>query len=244
MNRQETVAQDLGERLSVLLPAIRKWGEDRVIHRNMLYEAREGVPEDSSAVAYRWANFCQHGKLPQTGIVLCEPERADSDLANTHQLTGKMALAKRGGNSVSEKAQLVTAAGAVGLIIVNRDDKLEETDAHINGQRPAAIPVVLIRAKDAQALLSSGHSSSLQLNPRQQEAAEMQATDSTLIWQLQHQFVCIYHWLKTYQNDKAVRWLEQKNPIPVVALPFSVSNEETLFQWYEGILKQLLDVKQ
>ena len=48
----------------------------------------------------------------------------------------------------------------------------------------------------------------------------------------------------TYQNDKAVRWLVEKNPVPVVALPFSVSNEETLFQWYERILKQLLDSKQ
>lgn len=47
----------------------------------------------------------------------------------------------------------------------------------------------------------------------------------------------------TYQNDKAVRWLEQKTHIPVVALPFSVSKEETLIQWYERILNQLLDIK-
>ncbi len=48
----------------------------------------------------------------------------------------------------------------------------------------------------------------------------------------------------TYQNDKAVRWLADKTHIPVVALPFSVSSDETLFQWYERILSQLLDIKQ
>ena len=48
----------------------------------------------------------------------------------------------------------------------------------------------------------------------------------------------------TYQNDKAVRWLAEKTHIPVVALPFSVSSDETLFQWYERILSQLLDIKQ
>ena len=48
----------------------------------------------------------------------------------------------------------------------------------------------------------------------------------------------------TYQNDKAVRWLVEKTPIPVVALPFSVDKDETLFQWYERILNKLMDIKQ
>jgi len=48
----------------------------------------------------------------------------------------------------------------------------------------------------------------------------------------------------TYQNDKAVRWLVDKNPLPVVALPFSVTDGETLFQFYEKMLKQLLDSTQ
>ncbi|MCU7800315.1 MAG: zinc ABC transporter substrate-binding protein [gamma proteobacterium symbiont of Lucinoma myriamae] len=47
----------------------------------------------------------------------------------------------------------------------------------------------------------------------------------------------------SYQNDKAVRWLEQKTHIPVVTLPFTVSTDETLFEWYESIIKQLLDSK-
>ena len=57
----------------------------------------------------------------------------------------------------------------------------------------------------------------------------------------QHQADMILY--ATYQNDKAVRWLAQKTHIPVVALPFSVNNDETLFQWYERILNQLLDIK-
>ena len=57
----------------------------------------------------------------------------------------------------------------------------------------------------------------------------------------QHQADMILY--ATYQNDKAVRWLADKTNIPVVALDFSVSSDETLFQWYERILKQLLDSK-
>ncbi len=57
----------------------------------------------------------------------------------------------------------------------------------------------------------------------------------------QHQADMILY--ATYQNDKAVRWLADKTHIPVVALTFSVSNDESLFQWYERILNQLLDVK-
>ncbi|MCW8932129.1 MAG: zinc ABC transporter substrate-binding protein [Gammaproteobacteria bacterium] len=47
----------------------------------------------------------------------------------------------------------------------------------------------------------------------------------------------------TYQDSKAVHWLEEKTNIPVVALPFSVSNDETLFQWYEKIINQLMSIK-
>lgn len=57
----------------------------------------------------------------------------------------------------------------------------------------------------------------------------------------QHQADMILY--ATYQNDKAVRWLAQKTHIPVVALPFSVSSDENLFQWYDSIINQLLDIK-
>lgn len=45
----------------------------------------------------------------------------------------------------------------------------------------------------------------------------------------------------SYQNDKAVRWLANNTSIPVVALPFSVAADETLYQWFEGLIDQLLE---
>ena len=43
-----------------------------------------------------------------------------------------------------------------------------------------------------------------------------------------------------YQNDKSVRWLSQKTGLPVVGLPFSVSKKESLMQWFDRFLNQLL----
>jgi zinc/manganese transport system substrate-binding protein len=44
-----------------------------------------------------------------------------------------------------------------------------------------------------------------------------------------------------YQSDKAVQWLATKTRTPVIALPFSVSNGETLFQWFDSLLNRLLE---
>lgn len=43
-----------------------------------------------------------------------------------------------------------------------------------------------------------------------------------------------------YQNDKPARWLSKKTGLPIVTLPFSVSKEETLNQWFDRFLTQLL----
>ena len=43
-----------------------------------------------------------------------------------------------------------------------------------------------------------------------------------------------------YQNNKSARWLSQKTGIPVVGLPFSVSEKESLIWWFERLLNQLL----
>jgi len=45
----------------------------------------------------------------------------------------------------------------------------------------------------------------------------------------------------SYQSDQAARWLSKKTAIPVIALPFSVSAGETLFQWFDGLVNKLLD---
>ncbi len=45
----------------------------------------------------------------------------------------------------------------------------------------------------------------------------------------------------SYQNAKPARWLSQKTGLPVVSLPFSVSDKENLIQWFDKFLNQLLD---
>jgi len=44
-----------------------------------------------------------------------------------------------------------------------------------------------------------------------------------------------------YQSGKSARWLSQKTGIPAVGLPFSVSEKETLTQWFDRLLTQLLN---
>ena len=43
-----------------------------------------------------------------------------------------------------------------------------------------------------------------------------------------------------YQDDKSARWLSQKTGLPVIGLPFSVSDKESLTQWFDRLLNQLL----
>ena len=44
-----------------------------------------------------------------------------------------------------------------------------------------------------------------------------------------------------YQSDKSARWLAQKTALPVVGLPFSVAEKESLMQWFDRFLNQLLE---
>jgi zinc/manganese transport system substrate-binding protein len=46
----------------------------------------------------------------------------------------------------------------------------------------------------------------------------------------------------SFQNDKSARWLAQKTELPIVSLPFSVSDNETLIQWFDRLLNRLLKV--
>ena len=118
-------------------------------------EGRDGNLEDDVTIVYRRAHFCNRDlHMPQLDVVLCEPEQADADLRNSHHLKGKVAVVKRGGNLFHEKTQRVTAAGALGLVIVNTEDAL--CDFGAKGYS-ATIPVVMIKAKDAQTLLESGN---------------------------------------------------------------------------------------
>lgn len=44
----------------------------------------------------------------------------------------------------------------------------------------------------------------------------------------------------SYQDSKAAYWLSERTGIPVIALDFSVAPDETLMQWFERLLDQLL----
>lgn len=44
----------------------------------------------------------------------------------------------------------------------------------------------------------------------------------------------------SYEDNKAARWLSQKTGLPVLILPFSVAENETLLHWFDRLLSQLL----
>ena len=48
---------------------------------------------------------------------------ADAELTNAAELTGKVAVVRRGGCMFSEKARRAQAAGAEALLVVNTDDE-------------------------------------------------------------------------------------------------------------------------
>ena len=107
------------------------------------------------------AKFSAQGKtFKGLDVALCRPELADSDIANAQELAGKMAVVRRGGIPFQEKAERVIKAGALALVIVNTEDHLYEVDPKEEGY-VAEIPVMMIRAKDEEALLAAGDSSCL-----------------------------------------------------------------------------------
>jgi hypothetical protein len=112
-------------------------------------------------IDFAWAEFSARDKaVAGMGVVLCAPEKADADIENNDQLGGKMAAVYRGEYSFQKKTERLIAAGAHGVIIINTEDDLFEASADIQGYS-AAIPVVMIKAKDATALFASGNSSCL-----------------------------------------------------------------------------------
>lgn len=46
----------------------------------------------------------------------------------------------------------------------------------------------------------------------------------------------------SYQSDKSARWLSSKTALPAIALPLSPDNNETLINWFDRLLSQLLNV--
>nr|VFJ60278.1 MAG: zinc/manganese transport system substrate-binding protein [Candidatus Kentron sp. FW] len=46
----------------------------------------------------------------------------------------------------------------------------------------------------------------------------------------------------SYQDDRAANWLSEKTGIPTIALDISPATDETLIQWFERLIDQLLKV--
>jgi hypothetical protein len=105
-------------------------------------------------VAFAWAQFgSRKASIGHVAAVLCDPERADSELRNAEQLNQTVAVVKRGGNEFVEKAKRAQLAGALALIIINT----ENTVYMPSGDDSAVtIPVVLVASEAGAALLQDG----------------------------------------------------------------------------------------
>jgi len=116
-------------------------------------------------IDFEWAEFSPRDKaVAGMDVVLCAPEQADADIENADQLVGKIAVVYGGGgyhHPWQQKTERLIAAGAHGVIIINTEDNLIQPKYQADTLYEAAIPVVMIKAKDATALLASGNSSCL-----------------------------------------------------------------------------------
>jgi len=133
-----------------------------------------------------WALFGKRKKVIDGEVVLCEPaaigDITDFGISNAAQLKDKIAVVKRGGGLFTEAVKLAMRAGAFGLVIVISDDTLYAAGTHVRTESDGTlrslvdpsdqipwmtrmdgfdeILVVMIKAKDIEALLASGKSSS------------------------------------------------------------------------------------
>jgi hypothetical protein len=124
-------------------------------------EFRESRVVGRGEIDFAWATYSPRDKaVADMDVVLCAPEKADADIENSDQLLGKMAVVYRGECSLQKQTERLIAAGAHGVIIINTEDNLFEAPPADEGYS-AAIPVVMIKAKDAAALLACGNSSCL-----------------------------------------------------------------------------------
>jgi hypothetical protein len=71
---------------------------------------------------FTWAGFgSRHASIIDVAAVLCHPEHAEQELINAEELSGNVAVVKRGGRTTFfEKAQRAEKAGARALVVINR----------------------------------------------------------------------------------------------------------------------------
>ena len=102
---------------------------------------------------YSLAQFCPQDKSFEGVTMAGLPELGDADLSNAEQVHGKVCVLLRGGGiSFIDKCERAQAAGAVGVIIVNNEEK-SNFCMHADSGR-LTIPAVLISKSDGAALLA------------------------------------------------------------------------------------------
>jgi hypothetical protein len=107
-------------------------------------------------VAFRPATFGPHtAALPPTAAVAAAPELADAELTNAAELRGKVAVARRGGCMIHEKARRVQRAGAAALLVVNTEpDPPVGMSAPDGAAEDIRIPVLGIGSADGAEVLA------------------------------------------------------------------------------------------
>jgi hypothetical protein len=123
---------------------------------SVYWATRYGINVETSDgfkfVEFAWAQFGTRAPIAHVAAVLCDPECADQELRNADQINQRVAIVKRGGNTFGEKARRAQQAGALALIIINRDNELFAV-AGDDSASPVTIPVVLVAAAAGATLL-------------------------------------------------------------------------------------------
>jgi len=119
-------------------------------------EVRDYVRCQDSKVAFVRAAFGKNADV-MAEFMRTNPYCADTELNNSDELKGKIALSLRGAEegrtcSFVDKAKRVAEAGAVGLIIINSEDTLVSPGDSAREGSDIEIPVVGIRNSDAAQL--------------------------------------------------------------------------------------------
>ena len=110
------------------------------------------------AVEFAVAEFGpQAARLGPTAAAAAEPLLADSDLTNSAELSGKVAVVQRGGVTFFVKARRAQAAGAVAMVMVNTEDA-PHTMTGDKSCGDITIPCICVGQADGERLLLGGSS--------------------------------------------------------------------------------------
>ena len=110
------------------------------------------------AKTYEFLRGMFGGPLPRSPleVVAAEPLDGCAPIENAHALHNKIALVERGSCMFTNKGQNIEAAGAAGMIVVNRDSKdLTRMWAGEKAIREITIPAVMVTAAGGDALLAN-----------------------------------------------------------------------------------------